>query len=738
MSAPLARRRALVALVVAALAAFGLASTAPAQAAPVPAAKPAASPPALVFGSPVPSVISVAGGTVSYAFSGTKGQRLALKVTGIDFPVDFFVTRPDGSTAPGLTCNPGCGETPISLPTVLTANLDATGTWTLTVDPLGDSTGTVTFTAGRPVDTTIAVTSGTTLNLTYKGDGSDVRLTFPAAVGQRVTLGVTASDLNALDGANTDVTATLLRPDGTVGGSLQDLFAPRFAEQQPTTSQGLIDTAGTWTLLLHPVQSTSGTQTAKFGLVRDPALTVKVGAATTLRDGTPGQNLVVNATGATAGRTLDVTLDSASWTSGSEGGDPEGGTGADLSWVDSDGGQHDVIAAGQSFGAFTVPATGAVTLVLDPVADTVGTAVLTIRPPAATTTRLTLGTPTTTKIGRGNSADFTFAGTAGRRLGVQLTATNWVGGSGRLGLSVLRPDGSVFYDTGTSTTGPEYLEAPALDTSGTWTMVITPSAGSSGTFTFTARQPVDLTGTLTAGQAVTTKIGTPGQQARYSFHGLKGRRVTLDTSASVWNSITDPDTDGTANSQVSLYRPDGSLFGVFNYLYQDPDQGQNASFGELSAGSPPGLLDVSGTWTLVVAPNGDATGSQTFTLGEVQDVTGSLSLGAAKAMHVTTPGQQGHYTFTWDGQRPLSLSYTGSTITDGEFTLVDPDGTPYAGSPIAKGSAGPIPFPASGRAGTWTLTVDPSSSYLTGSLTATLTEAPAQQTAPKPSTSSKS
>jgi hypothetical protein len=103
--------------------------------------------------------------------------------------------------------------------------------------------------------------------------------------------------------------------------------------------------------------------------------------------------------------------------------------------------------------------------------------------------------------------------------------------------------------------------------------------------------PPDLTGTLAiGGAAMTATIATPGQNARLTFDGAAGQRVSLRLS-----DVT------ILSSYVTIFRPDGTRVGSQNLV---TTSGRTITV-DLSA---------NGTYTIVVDPLGAATGGMTLTL----------------------------------------------------------------------------------------------------------------------------
>src|SRR5439155_15982629 len=92
-----------------------------------------------------------------------------------------------------------------------------------------------------------------------------------------------------------------------------------------------------------------------------------------------------------------------------------------------------------------------------------------------------------------------------------------------------------------------------LAQTGTYTIVVDPQGAYTGSATLTLYNvPPDVTGTIVAGGApVTVTIATPGQNARLSFAGSAGQRVSLNVSGVTIGTLY-------GGSIVSILNPDGS------------------------------------------------------------------------------------------------------------------------------------------------------------------------------------
>jgi hypothetical protein len=663
----------------------------------------------LILGSPTTLSFNDSTQTADLTIAAATGERLTVDVTAAALVTSTFwgrgvaieLVRPDGSSFGGAGTVSQQGA--FALPA-----FDSTGTWTLHFAPLSDTTGSFTFVATKPVDTTRAVTPGTPVTVTYPGPGVNVRLTFPATAGTRFTLSVTDSRLTYPFGSGS-VGADLLLPGGTGTTIPGELKNGAFYEQD-----GLFSTSGTATVVLRPDGAT-GTQKVTIGVVSDATGTLALGRPKTLGTTVPGQNASYTFTGQ-AGKPLQAFVDDQRFTVGSAGGSTTDGSGVLMRVTAPDGTDLGQISgpgsASGSLGA--LPESGTYTLRVDPIGDTVGTARLTLRHPQVTTSALRTGTATAVRLTRGDVQRYTFSGRTGQRLGVQVTNLSLTSTrddlAPRMLLRVVRPDGTVLYtpDDGypfhtQGLSGPGYVESPSLDQNGTWALELEPELWVTGTARFTARVAAGLAArTVVLDRPVTATVGTPTEWARYTFTGTRGLRPTIDLADPTWRTPN----RAPGGAHYVLLRPDGSTFGGFNPTQLD----DGTTWGEIAR--PDNRFDVTGTWTLLVDPLADATGSERFTLHQVRDVTGPLVLGRATSVSITRRGTDALYRFTWDGQGALDWAMD----LPGDLVLTDPDGNEVAGATVQEGSTSGR-FTGNGTAGTWTLRFDPGPRLGAGRLT---------------------
>ena len=253
----------------------------------------------------------------------------------------------------------------------------------------------------------------------------------------------------------------------------------------------------------------------------------------------------------------------------------------------------------------TVPVSGTYTLLIDPNSTYVGslTASLYDVPPDVTGTIVPGGNDVTVTVGTpGQNVGLTFSGTTGQR--VSLKASNSTIASGVL--RILKPDGTQLGSTGFSNTGG-YLDVLTLPVSGAYTVAVDPNGTSLGSVLLTLYNvPQDVTGSIApGGPGVTVSMTTSGQNAILTFSGSAGQRVSLAATGSTISSAT-----------IRLLKPDGTTLTTTGLT--------TSAFIDVQT------LTMTGTYAVVVDPNGTAIGTVTLTMYAVPpNLSGTLTIGGA-------------------------------------------------------------------------------------------------------------
>ena len=286
-----------------------------------------------------------------------------------------------------------------------------------------------------------------------------------------------------------------------------------------------------------------------------------------------------------------------------------------------------------------LPQTGPYKLVIDPSGTETGSVTFKLNDATDVTGTITTdGTPVTVATTvPGQKAKLTFNGTAGQVISALLDNNTYT--QFGIAMTLLAPDGSRV--TGTSSTaGSQFIDASILPTTGTYTVVLAP--GSSGTGQsrvrlFNIASDFTASGTL-GGAQIPITIGTPGQNAKITFAGTQGGRVAIAFSGAQFSGIV------SSGFAFKILQPDGTLFagpffgGPFSFGLST-----TSGFVEYNDGF---TFPVSGTYTLILDPNGDATGSMTVTLDDATDPTLNINAdGSSNSFSTTNPGQNVHLNF---------------------------------------------------------------------------------------------
>ena len=100
----------------------------------------------------------------------------------------------------------------------------------------------------------------------------------------------------------------------------------------------------------------------------------------------------------------------------------------------------------------------------------------------------------------------------------------------------------------------------------------------------------------------------------------------------------------------------------------------------------PTALNAAGTWTLLIDPSAWYTGTVTVLARAVTDLTGTITLGVAKAVTISQPGQRARYTFSGNTGQGIAINITGSTIAGSSLNFYRPNGTSFNGFGFGSGT----------------------------------------------------
>ena len=344
-----------------------------------------------------------------------------------------------------------------------------------------------------------------------------------------------------------------------------------------------------------------------------------------------------------------------------------------------------------------LPDTGTYTIVVDPGALTVN---LTLTVSEAVTGAITIDGPSVPVIltRPGQDARLTFEGTAGQRLGLGVGEVSFGTSAGVVEVSILRPDGTTLTSKFVASKGRSIHTDPLPDT-GAYRIVVDPQEAKTVSLTLTLSEP--LTGAITIdGPSVPVTL-RPGQDARLTFEGAAGQRLSL--------GVTEVNFGTGDNVLISILKPDKTALVSTTVVH--------ISGGDLDTNP----LPETGTYTIVVDPEGSSfdpgatTASLTLILSE--PVSGAITIGGSSvSITLDRPGQNARLTFEGTAGQRVSL---GIIDFAGDVSILRPDGTKLASNRIFTNEADIDIAPLSDP-GTYTIVVDPGA--LTVSLTLVLSE----------------
>jgi hypothetical protein len=202
--------------------------------------------------------------------------------------------------------------------------------------------------------------------------------------------------------------------------------------------------------------------------------------------------------------------------------------------------------------------------------------------------------------------------------------------------------------------------------------------------------PAAASQSISIGELVSGSIDTPGAVKQYQFSATAGQVVFFDLQQ--LSSSNDVD--------FRLQDPNGAT------VFASTVHPANVGLGDRG----PLVLDLAGTYTLVVDPQGDATSSFQFKLWNVPATTStSISVGDVVADSIDTPGAVNQYQFSAAAGQVIyfDLQQLTSSI-DVDFRLQDPNGATVFASTVHPanlnlGDRGPLTLSVTG---TYTLIID--------------------------------
>ena len=631
-------------------------------------------------GSAVTVNIPTAGDKATATFTGTAGQRVSLDITNSTIAsMKISLLKPNGSQVFTVSATKTAKY-------VDTNTLPVNGTYKLVVDPNLDHTGHVTLKLYNvPPDASASMTvgaAGSTLTTTVPGQNA--YFTFSGVAGHRLALSMTGVSISA-------GSLTLRNPDDSVlKGPQAFATAPTFIDPITLTQ------TGTYKLVLDPKGKAKGSVTLTgYDVPADTSAALTLGTPATGTTTVPGQRNNFTFTGSLNQRVSLSVLSS----------DFSGTISLlkpDLSVLAS----TPVGPAGGFLDTTVLPGPGTYTFVIDPSGAATGALSFTAYDvPADPTVPITAGgsAVTLTTTVPGQNAYATFTGSVGQKVSVLVSN---VANVDPAELDLLKPDGShAIPAPATVTSAGAWMQTVTLSVAGVYKILLDPqlaNVGSADVQLFNV--PADLSGPITPGTPLTVTTTAPGQNAIYTFNGVKDQRVSLNLTAVTISSL-----------KVYVLKPDGT-----NLIVKTVDT--SGGFAE------PVKLTVGGVYKVKVDPQSSFYGSVTVGVYVVPpDTTGPLTLGTPLTIATSIPGQNATRTFSGTAGQRISFSFTSVTMAKVKIIVKAPGTNPPTvlqhTVETSDDFVDPITLPV-GRTGTYTVTIDPQGAS-TGSVTLTFYNVPA-------------
>lgn len=301
---------------------------------------------------------------------------------------------------------------------------------------------------------------------------------------------------------------------------------------------------------------------------------------------------------------------------------------------------------------WTLPVDGSYTILIDPAVSETGSMNVNLYDvvditgpitPGGAAVPITFNTP-------GQNARLSFIGAPQQRVSLRTPSDTSFSQ-----ISILKPDGTALPMSASMSGSVKFYDAVTLPEAGTYTVVVDPPGSTTGSLTLTLYDAQDFSNSIIAGgSAVTATTTSPGQNARLTFNGTAQQRVSLKLNNGTLQRMV----------YVSVLNPDGTNLVAPALLY--------STGGYIDTWT----LPVNGTYTILIDPQFDDTGSLTATLYDVVDTTGPITPGgAAVPVNISTPGQTARLTFGGTSGQQATVQITVNTISQIRVKLIASNGT---------------------------------------------------------------
>ena len=572
--------------------------------------------------------------------------------------------------------------------------LPMAGTYALYFKP---GSATVSLTASLFTSQNAITVDGAAWSGALSFSGQSKRFTFSGIAGQSLGLGINGLTLSSGGSAYADV--QVFRPDGSQ--RINAICNQSTGGCGPSLS--LLPNGSGYVLTNLPVSGTySVVVSSRFGDTGNFTATLSSDVSATLAPDTtfalslarPGQNGRLTFSG-TAGQQLGLTLKNIVLQNVT----PSNAAGSVTVYKPDGAGLASAAFQNNSVPIIdlpTLPVTGTYAVFVDPPYAVTGTMDALLTADVQATLDVDGGLTDVAISLTGQTARLSFNGIAGQDLGLGignlvLTPSN---STYYATFQVLKPDGTTFASISCGAPGCS-KSFPTLPVTGTYTIVVTPYQGGTGSFTATLSTDTNWGSIEIDGASLSGGTTRQGQTARFTFAGAAGQNLGLGVTSLTTSPATSTLVD------VSVFKTDGSQIGGASCFVTNGGCGANLI-----------NLSATGVYTVKLTPLYGGTFNLTATLSS--EISATLTPDTAFALSVARPGQNGRLTFSGAAGQQLGLALKNVVLQNvmpsnaaGTVTVYKPDGTSLANTTFQNNSQPTIDLPVLPVTGTYTVFIDP-------------------------------
>lgn len=301
---------------------------------------------------------------------------------------------------------------------------------------------------------------------------------------------------------------------------------------------------------------------------------------------------------------------------------------------------------------------------------------------------LTLGSPASVAVTRsGQNLRYTFSGTTGDRLGIEITGL--VISQSSVGLLVYKPDGSLLSGTSSfNTANRSYVLLPSLPATGTYKVLADSGFGAPWQGQMALRAATNVS---VGGSAPSVTMADPGAPFHAVFAATAGQQFELGIVGLAYGVPSSGQTD------IRLFKSDGTA-------------AITASCTTAAPGCKATITGVSDTYSaLIIPPDVSTLSGGTLTISV--PMTGTFTVGAAaQAIAIARSGQTARYTFAGTSGQLLRLGWSSTVVSSGAsvmVTVLKPDTQVLSSASYANGATGGFDVAALPTTGTYTVKIEP-------------------------------